>query len=491
MDNNEGKEPDSKEKNILSRDDEQKEKEEEEKYEKIMDKATFSRNRTRIMITMVFLFIADGMEMSEFNFIIKPFGDYFLLEESDVLIQVASSSLYLGIAFGSGIASFLTKKFGRIKTINVSNTIWAISHLLHGVFLNMPLYIICRSIIGFTLGVIIPIYMNIFGEYCPPKYRGFLLMVCWAIFGFGQLALSVIGLLVMPELQPSRLQAFILILSIFAILSCIICFIFLKDSPRGILLSKKTWDRSKLSILMEEVNKIDTNENQENKLQMDPENGNDLKESYSLKQIIIDMFSPDLKKTTILLIFMFIIIGYNAFGMFTVASYFLDYLAEKENDSNSNETKDTAKDIIVNQIFLAASTIVANLVGGFFGEIKKLGRKGGIIVFAILASIVTIIGIFSKILFEITSPISMGCTHIFVNLIMDYTVEIYPTKIRDTSTSLLFMIYRISSFIFNFIGIGLYKANVYIPYIIFSIFSILLFVFTLSLPYEMAGKSMK
>lgn len=40
-------------------------------YEKIIEKATFSKNRIRIMIYMVFIFVAGGMEMAIFNFIIN------------------------------------------------------------------------------------------------------------------------------------------------------------------------------------------------------------------------------------------------------------------------------------------------------------------------------------------------------------------------------------------------------------------------------------
>lgn len=40
-------------------------------YEKIIEKATFSKNRIRIMIYMVFIFVAGGMEMTIFNFIIN------------------------------------------------------------------------------------------------------------------------------------------------------------------------------------------------------------------------------------------------------------------------------------------------------------------------------------------------------------------------------------------------------------------------------------
>ena len=59
-----------------------------------------------------------------------------------------------------------------------------------GIWLYVPLFIICEILIGFALGIIIPIFLNILGEYLPDKYRGLLLMVAWSFFGIGELIIS-------------------------------------------------------------------------------------------------------------------------------------------------------------------------------------------------------------------------------------------------------------------------------------------------------------
>ena len=464
----------------------------EQLYDKIIEKKTFSKNRIKIIICMVFIFIADGMEMTIFNFIIKPFGEYFNLAETDIEIQIVTSSLFLGIALGSGIASLLTKKFGRIKTIHTSNFLFFLAHLIMGIWLNIPVFIICRSICGLTLGIIIPIFMNIYGEYLPEKIRGFLLMVAWSFYGVGQLVTNVIGLGVMPELQKDKLKLFTQILTIFPFLSFILCIFLLNNSPKGLLVSNNEEDVRNSIRVLSEINQEALNEEQQEKLKKEAKMNEIIHDSYSTKKIIKEMFGPELKKSTILILFIFICIGYNAFGIYSISSYFLDYLDSEENGPKTGEVKETpARDIIINQIMYGVAEFVANILGGFFGEIKKLGRKGGIMIFTALAAGLTILGLFKKILFEVTSPISSGCTSIFVNLVMDYVVELYPTKIRDTSTSLLFMIYRVSCFLCNFISMGFYDVHKFIPYIIYAIFAVLCFIFTWALPYEMAGKEMK
>ena len=478
---------------------------EEELYEQMMDRATFRKNRIKVIICMVFFFLADGMELFSFNLLIKPFGDYFEFEDSSVQIQIAASSIFLGIMIGSIIASFLTKKFGRILTINCSNLLFFISYLLKGIWMSFAVFIICKTLTGLALGIIVPIFLNVYGEYLPTKFRGILLMVAWVVFGFGTLITNCLGLVIMPELQKDKLQTFLLALSVFPFLSFISCLILLKDSPRGLLLSKRMEESFSKKALSEIKNENIQLEMTEKKTDGGSEIGNNTGimnipetekstnntqiESFSTKDIIKEMFGPSLKKTTILMIIIFIFLGYNAFGIFSITSYFLDYLDEKENGQVEEETI-PAREILINQILLAVANIVANLIGGFTGEIRKFGRKGGIITTLILGAITTIIGLFSKILFEVTNPITSGFSEIYVNLVMDYTVELYPTKIRDTSTSLLFFVYRISCFISNYISIGFYDVNIYIPYIIYAVFSVLAAIFTWALPHEMAGKSM-
>ena len=417
------------------------------------------------------------------------FGTYFNLEETSVEIQVASSSKFLGIIIGSTVASLLTKKIGRVITINCSNFIFFISFLIKNIWLNIPLFIICEVISGIALGIIIPIFLNIYGEYLPNKIRGLLLMVAWSFFGIGELIASIIILVIMPELQKDKLQMYLLILSVFPLLQFISCLLFLSDSPKGLLLTKKIRESFSIEEL-ERMNSINLDEEQKEK----SEELNKIKltaESYSIKDIIIEMFGPQLKKTTILIIFIFIFFGYNAFGVYSITSYFLDYLYEKEKDKAEEKVDTSTRDIIINQITFSVADFFSNIIGGFIGEIRKLGRKGGIMAFSVLSGIFIIIGLFKKILYQISFPIVSGCTNIYVNLVMDYVVELYPTKIRDTSTSLLFLIYRISCFLCNYISLGFYEINKYIPFIIYAIFAVLSTLFTWALPYEMVGKSMK
>ena len=474
------------EENILSKDVEdpksQQEIDKEEKfYEEIIGKSIHTRNRIFVFICAFFVYLAYGKEMTIFNLIIKPVGNYFDLEESGLKIQIITSSVFLGVAIGSMVSSFITLKIGRIYTINLANIISTIANVVMSIYLNYIVFTICRFFVGFAFGNIIPLLINILAEYCPIKFRGFLLMLCCSFYAVGALVSCLIGYKVMPNLEEEKLQEFLFILISLPSLSLISCLLLLKDGPKFLFISnyKKTMNEENINEskneILEEIKKLENTKN-----------------TITTKQIFNEMFNPELKKTTILLLIIFVSIGYNAFGIYSISSYFLDYLDEKENGKKTDDIKpeNEERDIYINQMMNAVSYFGMVILGGILGDVKKIGRKGGIIIFNIIATVSTVLGIFKKILFEFTSPISFGSTSTFISLVMDYVVELYPTKIRDNSSGILFSVFKISCFIYNYVCMGFYNVYEYIPYFIYIFFSIVVCILIILLPYEMAGKHM-
>ena len=168
-----------------------------------------------------------------------PFSEYFNFEESVAVLKVTASSRFIGIMAGSITASLLTKRFGRILIISCSTLIYFTACLLLGIWLSIPLFIICYCLIGLAFGIIVPIFLNILGEYSPDKYRGLILMIAWSFFGIGELISGLIQLAIMSEIQKDKLQLFLLILAIIPFFCCISCIFLVKDSPKGLLLTKK------------------------------------------------------------------------------------------------------------------------------------------------------------------------------------------------------------------------------------------------------------
>ena len=120
------------EENILSKDVEdpksQQEIDKEEKfYEEIIGKSIHTRNRIFVFICAFFVYLAYGKEMTIFNLIIKPVGNYFDLEESGLKIQIITSSVFLGVAIGSNGFKFHNLKnwknlYNKFSKYNINNS---------------------------------------------------------------------------------------------------------------------------------------------------------------------------------------------------------------------------------------------------------------------------------------------------------------------------------------------------------------------------------
>lgn len=70
------------------------------------------------------------------------------------------------------------------------------------------------------------------------------------------------------------------------------------------------------------------------------------------------------------------------------------------------------------------------------------------------------------------------------NVYLTYTVEIYPTRLRDTSSGFLFGCLRISGFFSQFLYIALHQAHYLLPYYFTGIISLAAVYLVISLPYE-------
>ena len=453
--------------------------------DRIIEKTTFSRHRLFIFLCMIFIFIADGIEMFLFGLIIIPFKKYFSLEEGP-LLEFTSSTLFLGIALGSLLVSYLSDKLSRVTIVLSSSLLLTISHLIMTIFLHLIVFIVCRTLIGLSLGILMPIFINIYGEYLPSKYRGFLLMFAWSFFGVGMMIMNTTALFIMPELEEEQLQNLFIILLTFPSLATTSCFFLLSDGPRNILLIN---DPKKNCIAFDILNYINGKKlTKEEEIQLIEELNITKKNITDGKGVNIfkEMFSSYFKRTTILMILILFSLSYIGFGISSVSSLVLDHLNE---ESEQKEEKSN-KNIIINQLMISVGEFSADIIGGFIGEIKCLGRKGAIIIFAILAMILYAPAPYYQVLFEFMTPVGSGCTSIYINIILDYVVELYPTRIRDKSTSLLYMVFRMSGFATQFMSIGFFQIVYFLPYVVYLIFALLIIIFTALLPYEVAGKSL-
>ena len=207
------------------------------------------------------------------------------------------------------------------------------------------------------------------------------------------------------------------------------------------------------------------------------------------KSSLKELFSQKYIKTTYIGIFIFFVYSCEFFGLYIISTLTLEILYKKENEIiNENEIKNSNKDIIISQIYIAFFDLLGSFLGGTLAEIKFIGRKGVIWIFMLISAITLIPSFYSVSLYNIFFTISITSSAIYGDMLITYISEIFPTKLRDLSSSFFLTSHIISGFLSQFLFIGLFKINYKIPFLFCSLLNIIGVLTIFMLPYESIGK---
>ena len=441
-----------------------------QKLDEIMTQGFLTKYPMLNLLCVYLIFIIDGIEMNYFNIFYIPFKEHFKL--SDIKMEFLSSVLFIGVFFGSLFSGFLTKKYNRINILKYGSLLLLISHLIMSFFFYLFILFIMRILIGFALGLLVPISLNLFSEYLPKNIRGFLLLTCWTLFDLGIVIEGTIALMIIPDLNENKLKYVLITCSIFNVAVVILNFLFLKDSPRNLLLNNK---KEEAFEILNDINKGPLKDEDRQKI----ESIYKTKFNNPNNVSIFEIFNKENKFTTICAIVIFFIEATGYYGIYVISS-----LTQKK---ILGETKEKYNKILIQQIIMSVLTLLSSLIGGIILEIKSIGRKGAILIFMILNCFCLLPAIYVKNGFTLFFAFNLIFYNIHGNIIINYVVEFYPTKLRDLSSGFLLSMFRIACFISQFLFIELFKINYAIPYYVQTSFYIVGIVMTFLLPYEIEG----
>ena len=454
--------------------------------DKIIDKTNFSKYKISSLFCMIFIFLSYGIELYLFNAIMLPMKEKFKL--NNIFLGFINSALFLGTIFGSFFAGNLSKKFGRIKIININLITLTIFHLIMGIWLKIYIFIICRIVIGFSIGILVTLSINIYSEYLTSKNRGLFLMLLWSYGNIAQILQNLIAYFYLPKLENLKIEKYILMLFSFPLITTLICLIFLYDGPRYLILSNNNENLQLAVMILNNMNNnIELTSEEIDQIQIEVKSNLD-SSNYILNWTITYLFNDFYLKNTLLLIIILFIASINYEGILIILPLVLKKLNEKLEKTSTEEK--LLKGVILNQIIIGFYGTFANLIGGFISDIKIFGRKWSIMIFLLLTLITSIPVSFSILLFHIFSPIQLFSSEILCSLLMTYIVELYNSKIRDTSTGFFFMLDRLFDFISPFVYIKMINLNYQLPFFINASLCFVGAAVVYYLKYETAGKSL-
>ena len=441
-------------------------------YDDLLNKQDMSLLQIRALIGSCLLYFIEGLHVSLTGLIFIPIVHNYNL--SLIKGGLISSSLMLFMSLGSFLSGFLTARYIRKKIIIFSLLTISIGSIL-SVINSWIILLFCRCIIGLSLGIVIPINTNNLSEVLPLKLRSF-----WLIFVSSFFSLGAILSCQLIKLNLGNLRILFSTISIPSSVVLIIFNFFYNENPRYLVLIGKNEQAFTIieKYLLLDHHKLNSYEKIQISKSIDRGVNKEVKITGKFKFIFRRYGNITLILCLIWILYSMIING----GIFSLFVSFANNVIVMPTSVDINFVKINGLFIIIQLFytFFAVSTIIS----GLFTEIKFCGRKYTIFFGFLLSTIAS----FHVLLFRAKSQafyLIVTCLiNISFNAINSYTIEIYPTRVRDFAVGYLLFVSKIIGFLSNILAIVMNYRNKRWMLYVNSMIGVLGLIFTLMLPFD-------
>ena len=441
-------------------------------YDDLLNKQDMSLLQIKALIGSSLIYFIEGLHVSLTGLIFIPIVKYYNL--SQLRGCLISSSLMLFMALGSLLSGFLTHRFTRKKIIIYSLLTISLFSILSTIH-SWIVLLICRSIIGISLGIVIPINTNNLSEVLPLKLRSF-----WLIFVSSFFSVGAILSCQLIKYNPNKLGILFSSISIPSSLVLIIFNFFYNENPRYLVLIGKSDQAFEVieKYLLLDHHKLNSYEKTQISKSIDRGVNKEVKITGKFKFIFRRYGNITLNICLIWILYSMIING----GIFSLFISFANnaIFIPSEIDLNLTKMKGFFLLIQIFYTFFAVSTVFS----GLFTEIKCCGRKYMIFFGFLISTLAS----FHVLLFRYKSRafyFSATCLiNISFNAINSYTIEVYPTRVRDFAVGYLLFVSKIVGFFSNLLALVMNYTNKKWMLYVNAILGMLGLIFTLMLPFD-------
>ena len=441
-------------------------------YDDLLNKQDMSLLQIKALIGSCLIYFIEGLHVSLTGPIFIPImTNYELTQIKGCFI---SSSLMLFMAFGSLSSGFLSGKFVR-KTIIILCLLTISIFSLLSVIQSWIILLISRCIIGFSLGIIININTNNLSEVLPLKLRSF-----WIIFVSSAFSVGAILSCQIIKMHTNKLGILFSIISIPSSIVLILFTYFYNENPRYLVLIGRNNEAYEVieKYLLLDHHKLNAYEKLQISKSIDRGVNKEVKITGKFKFIFRRYGDITFNLCIIWILYSMIINGgiFSLFVSFANNAIFLPSYME----INFTNMKGLYILIQIFYTFFAVSTIIS----GLFTEIKCCGRKNTIFFGFFLSTISS----FYTLLFESQSKgfyfLATCIINISFNAINSYTIEVFPTRVRDFAVGYLQFVSKIVGFFSNMLALVFNYANRKWMLYINAMMGVLGLIFTLMLPFD-------
>jgi putative MFS transporter len=401
----------------------------------------------KIIICILFIYVVIGYSATIYPTMINAFSKYFTISNNE---DGSIGMIYfLTKATGALCSGFLIKLLkGRIFLMRMCVFIVITGNLLISLLLKPILYI-QRIFAGFGSGIIDPIINSLLCEYLPIKFRGLIMLSVWVGYNIGQVIPNLIMLGTMPNYETEGITLTLVISSLIILLFAIIAVIFVKDSPRNLILHEHPEMGFEILGKMTPAGHL----SEEEKRIIERELKDGVNKNINLSSPL-DLLGKEFLFLTICVCTVSFLADFVNDGPLLILSLTLDAL-----NGNAPQSYVLKKEIIVILI-----TIPSPILAGLILDIKFIGRKGTIFI----SFVFLIISLALSLIFTDLNFIFLGFYQFFsnygANMAAIYAAEVFPSKLRDFSVGLILCFSDLGGGVSQYVFLALRGITPLTPY---------------------------
>lgn len=201
-----------------------------------------------------------------------------------------------------------------------------------------------------------------------------------------------------------------------------------------------------------------------------------------------DMLNKTYMWKSIMLFVLWYIVSFVYYGLIYILPSIYQELTMSEKKT-SNVTSSLYDEIISDIIFSCIFEFPSDIANGILPNTELFKRKGCLIFGFIFTSIFCILSCFSYNMIPVYSSLAKSFINVSYNVFFIYTSESYPTYMRSTALGMCNFFTRLGGFTTPFINETLMKISYFMPFVAFSVISVIGFVICLFLD-ETYGKKL-
>jgi MFS transporter, putative metabolite:H+ symporter len=408
-------------------------------YEEALAKVGYGTFQRKLLLICGLGWAADAMEVLLVSFAMPSMKAEWSL--SNAQTGLLATAIFIGMLAGALFWGRLADKVGRKVCFMLTIAFYSLFGALSALSPSFEWFLVLRILTGFGVGGALPVDYGMYSEYLPPENRGRRLVFLEAFWALGSILAAGIAWAVVPSFgwrwmfAFSALPGFILIAARSGV----------PESPRFLFTRGRG---SEARAVLERVAAANGTALPEGELSPPP---------GKAQATSLDLLSPKLRRTTLLLWLVWFMISIGYYGAFTwLPSFF------------------RAKGFALPSVYLNSFIMALAQVPGYFSAawlVERWGRRRTLGVY-LFAS-----GAFAWLFALATTPATVVGAAIFLSFfalgawgaLYAYTPEAYPTSIRTTGIGAASAMTRIAGAIAPSIGAMVVGASLGLPLAVFAI----------------------